>query len=108
MSITSAENSCMPSPPEGPVPTRRMRRTSAGASSTNLLRDHATDRESEQIDLLQAERLDEGDEVGRDSRHRVQHLANRTTDTPIIDQDHRAVLRQPVGVDRIEIVPSCR
>src|SRR6202040_3840445 len=31
-------------------------------------------------------------------------LATRATDTPIIDQDHRAVLRQAVGVDRIEIV----
>src|SRR6202040_570044 len=31
-------------------------------------------------------------------------LATRATDTPIVDQDHRAVLCQAVGVDRIEIV----
>src|SRR6266853_2309317 len=33
ISSTSGENSCMPSPADGPVPARRMRRTSLGASS---------------------------------------------------------------------------
>jgi hypothetical protein len=34
ISCTSGVNSPIPSPPDGPVPARRMRRTSSGASST--------------------------------------------------------------------------
>src|SRR5580658_7516409 len=56
-----------------------------GRVKHHLLRDHAADRETEQINLLQTERFDEGNNVGRGSGNRVWHLAARTTDTPIID-----------------------
>ena len=103
-------NSCMPSPAEGPVPARRMRRTSSGASSMNCCATMPPIEKANRSISFRPSALSEwAMEIGRDSGHRVRHLAaTRTTDTASTDQDHRAVLRQAVGVDRDPTSSSCR
>jgi transposase len=66
--------------------------------------DAGAGRDGEAAHELEVEKLhakiDEGDDVGRGSGHRVRHLATRATDTPIIDQDHAKFLRSPRCDDR--------
>jgi hypothetical protein len=59
----------MPSPPDGPVPTRNKSPDKLGGIQGDLLSDHASDREPEDIHLLGAKSTDEGDDVAPHALH---------------------------------------
>ena len=51
------------------------------------LGDHAAHREAEEVDLVQAQRADEGDGVGGHRRDGVRRRAGRSADAPVIEGD---------------------
>ena len=75
-----------------------------GGIQSDLLSDHSSDREPEDIHLLGAKRMDEGDDVAPHALHRVRCLATRAAYAPIVHEHHGTVLGEPVGVDGIPVV----
>ena len=67
----------------------------------DLLRDHAAERESQQVDAKKIECLREGEHVTRHTRDGVGHGARRAPDPRMLEQDHFAPMRQRVGHRRI-------
>ena len=75
-----------------------------GGIQGDLLRDHSSDRESEDIYLLGTKGTGEGDDVAPHALHRVRCLATRAAYAPIVHEHHGAVLGEAVGVDGIPVV----
>src|SRR5580692_10514138 len=72
----------------------------------DLLRDEATERKAQQIDLAKAEQVDEGDGIFRHRCDIVRGLAGRTADAGVVERDDRAIGGERVdhrGVPGIEI-----
>jgi hypothetical protein len=70
----------------------------------DLLGDEAADREAEHINLLQSQRLDEGDGVGAHRLERGRHLARAVGNACVVEQDHFPRRREAVGHRRIPVV----
>src|SRR5260370_775508 len=70
----------------------------------DLLGDEAADRAAEHIDLLQCQRLDEGNGVGAHLLERGRHLARSVATAPAVAQDHLPRRRKAVGHPRIPMV----
>src|ERR1700730_11548748 len=75
-----------------------------GRLQHDFLRDHAADREAKYVNLLQAQRLDEGDggsahllECGRD-------LAGAAGDPSVVEQDHLTVASEAIRHRRVPII----
>jgi hypothetical protein len=95
------------------VHLRRALRTSCRQNETpderrsherDLLGDESADREAEQVDLLEAERGDEGDDLPRRLGNRVARPSGRGTDTRIVDEDDLALAGDRVGQRRVLVV----
>jgi len=74
----------------------------------HLLCDHAAARKAEQVDALQAKRVDKSQGVSRHGLDTVRSLSTRTCNTPVVEQDHFAVLSERVGNNRVPIVHRAR
>ena len=70
----------------------------------DLLGDEAADREAEHVNLLQSQRLDEGDGVGAHLLDRGRHLAGAAGNAGVVEQDHFARRREAVGHRRVPVV----
>jgi hypothetical protein len=70
----------------------------------DLLGDEAADRETEHINLLQSQRLDEGDGVGAHLLERGRHLARAVGNARVVEQDHLPRRREAVGHQRVPVV----
>jgi hypothetical protein len=70
----------------------------------HILRREAADREPEQVDLGEAERLGEGDHPPGGVGDRGAELAARRTDAGIVDDDHLALGGQRIAQRRIPVV----
>jgi hypothetical protein len=66
-------------------------RTRPGRSNGELLRDQAAQRESESVDLLNAEGVDEGGCVLRHLFNRSRNLATGIGDAGVVQQNHLPV-----------------
>jgi len=77
-----------------------------GSIQGDLLSNHSSDREPENIRLLGTKSTDEIDDVAPHALHRVRCLATRAAYAPIVHEHHGTVLGEPVGVDGIQ--PRCR
>src|SRR6267378_2254019 len=64
---------------------------------SELLRDEAAHRESESVELLNAERVDEGGGVLCHLFNRSRHFTAGTGDAGVVEQEHFAVLGKSVG-----------
>ena len=100
----SSRQPCMPGAPFGPVAARISRRTSAGRTQRDLLRDEPADREPEEVDLVEAERGDERDHVPGRVRDGRSELAARGADARVVDQDDLALGCERVGERWIPVV----
>src|SRR3984957_16445715 len=67
-----------------------------GRLQSDFLRDHAADREAKYVNLLQAQRLDEGDGVCAHLLERCRHLAGAAGDARVVEQDHLPVASQAI------------
>src|SRR5438093_3848864 len=77
-----------------------------GRLQSNFLCHHAADREAKYIELLQAQRLDEGDGVSAHPLERRRNLAGAAGDARVVEQDHltvasEAILLADVRVDEL-------
>ena len=70
----------------------------------DLLGDLAADRIAQDVGLADPERADEGDGVGRHPGDRGRRLARTRADAGVVEQDHLALLRQPVRHRRVPVV----
>src|SRR6202171_4158791 len=70
----------------------------------DLLGDEAADREAEDINLLESQRLDEGDGVSTHLLERGRHLPARAGNARIVEQNHLSRRREAFGHRRIPIV----
>jgi hypothetical protein len=71
-----------------------------------LLRDEPAEREAEQVDLAQLQRLEEAQRVVRHRGHRARRAAGRPADAGVVEQDHLAHRGQRVderGVPVVEV-----
>ncbi len=75
-----------------------------GRLQSDFLRDHAADREAKYVNLLQAQRLDEGDGVSAHLLERRRHLARAAGDAGVVEQDHFSILGQAVGHRRVPVI----
>src|ERR1700732_4322999 len=67
-----------------------------GRLQSDFLHDHAADRETKYVDLLQAQRLDEGDGVGGHLFECGRDLAGNAGDARVVEQDHLAAASQAI------------
>src|SRR6202011_4850822 len=67
-----------------------------GRLQSDLLCHHAADREAKYVDLLQAERLDEGDGVSAHLLERRRDLAGAAGDARVVEQDHLPIASQAI------------
>src|SRR6202030_2675092 len=67
-----------------------------GRLQSDFLRDHAADREAKYVNLLQAQRLDEGDGVCAHLLERCRHLAGAAGDARVVEQDHLTIASQAI------------
>src|SRR5258708_8574218 len=72
----------------------------------DLLRDHSADRETQKIDLRQSETIDESFRVLRHACKGRRHVAGRTCDSRIIEEDDLTLLGKPVQNRRIPVVEA--
>ena len=91
-------------PPAGPVPVRISLRTSSGCLTHEGLGDHAAEGEGEDVDLVEAERLDEGVGVVGHRLDAVGNLAGGGADTAVVEGDDVVVLRDGVDDPRVPVV----
>ena len=75
-----------------------------GRLQRDFLRDHAADREAEHVDLLQTQRLDEGDGVGAHLLERGRDLAGAAGDAGVVEQDHLTVASQAIRHRRVPVI----
>src|SRR6185369_14273728 len=105
-SLPGSEHACRP----GPTGAREDRAPyPARAIEHQLLRDHAPEREAEDVDLGQTEAIEERDGVARHIGDVVWARRARVADPARIEQDHRPRLRQSVdesGVPGIHVAPE--
>src|SRR4051812_48549967 len=64
----------------------------------------ATERESEEVDSLQAERIDEGDRIPGHVGDVLWNGARRAGNPAVVDQDDLAVPRQAIDEQRVPVV----
>src|ERR1700720_2501255 len=67
-----------------------------GRLQSDFLRDHAADREAKYVNLLQAQRLDEGDGVSAHPLERRRDLAGAAGDARVVEQDHLTVASEAI------------
>src|SRR3982074_1101464 len=75
-----------------------------GRLQSDFLHDHAADREAKYVDLLQAQRLDEGDGVSAHLLDRRRDLAGAAGDARVVEQDHLPVASQAIRHRRVPII----
>ena len=75
-----------------------------GRLQSDFLRDHAADREAKYVNLLQAQRLDEGDGVGAHLLERGRDLAGAAGDARVVEQDHLTVASQAIRHRRVPVI----
>src|SRR6195256_4387513 len=75
-----------------------------GRLQSDFLRDHAADREAKYVNLLQAQRLDEGDGVSAHPLERRRDLAGAAGDARVIEQDHLTVAGEAIRHHRVPII----
>src|SRR6202011_5772173 len=73
-----------------------------------LLRDEAADRKSESVELLNAQRVDEGSCVVGHLFNRSRNFTARAGDAGVVEQDHFAVLGKSVGQCGIPVIHGPR
>src|SRR5216683_3107673 len=67
-----------------------------GGLQHDFLRDHAADREAKYVNLLQAQRLDEGEGVSAHPLERRRDLAGAAGDARVVEQDHLTVASEAI------------
>src|ERR1700736_2144118 len=75
-----------------------------GRLQGDFLCHHAADREAKYVDLLQAERLDEGDGVSAHLLERRRDLAGAAGDARVVEQDHLPVASEAIRHRRVPII----
>src|ERR1700726_901337 len=75
-----------------------------GRLQYDFLHDHAADREAKYVDLLQAQRLDEGDGVSGHLFECGRDLAGAAGDARVVEQDHLAAASQAIGHHRVPVI----
>src|SRR6202051_3849229 len=75
-----------------------------GRLQSDFLRDHAADREAKYVNLLQAQRLDEGDGVSAHPLERRRDLAGTAGDARVVEQDHLTVASEAIRHRRVPII----
>src|SRR4029077_10039890 len=75
-----------------------------GRLQSDFLRDHSADREAKYVNLLQAQRLDEGDGVSAHPLERRRDLAGTAGDARVVEQDHLTVASEAIRHRRIPII----
>src|SRR5258705_2201205 len=75
-----------------------------GRLHSDFLHDHAADREAKQVNLLQPQRLDEGDGVSAHLLERRRDLAGAAGDARVVEQDHLPVASQAIRHRWIPII----
>ena len=76
----------------------------ARAQEHELLGDVAAEREAQQIDLLQAEGVDERERVASHGGDVLRDDARRAANTAVVDEDDLSILRQAVDERRVPVV----
>jgi hypothetical protein len=76
----------------------------ARAEQREFLRDVAAEREAEDVDFLQTERVDEGERVASHVGHVVGNNSRRAADAAVVEQDDFATLCEPVDQRRVPAV----
>src|ERR1700726_2778760 len=77
-----------------------------GRLQSDFLHDHAADREAKYVNLLQAQRLDEGDGVSAHPLERRRDLAGAAGDARVVEQDHLTVASEAIRHRRVPIIHS--
>src|SRR3984957_19873150 len=75
-----------------------------GRLQSDFLHDQAADREAKYVNLLQAQRLDEGDGVGGHLFECGRDLAGAAGDARIVEQDHLPVTSEAIRHRRIPVI----
>jgi hypothetical protein len=75
-----------------------------GRLQSDFLHDQAADRETKYVNLLQGQRLDEGDGVGGHLLERRRDLAGAAGDACVVEQDHLAAASQAIGHHRVPVI----
>src|SRR5271168_2036382 len=75
-----------------------------GRLQSDFLRDHAADREAKYVNLLQAQRLDEGDGIGGHLLERRRDLAGAAGYAGVVEQDHLTVASEAIRHRRVPII----
>src|SRR3984893_17767833 len=75
-----------------------------GRLQSDFLHDHAADREAKYVNLLQAQRPDEGDGVGGHLLERRRDLAGAAGYAGVVEQDHLTVASEAIRHRRVPII----
>src|ERR1700722_12082764 len=75
-----------------------------GRLQHDFLRDYAADREAKYVNLLQAQRLDQGDSVSAHPLERRWDLARAAGDARVVEQDHLTVASEAIRHSRVPII----
>src|SRR3979411_695838 len=75
-----------------------------GRLQSDFLPDHAADREAKYVNLLHAQRLDEGDGVSAHPLERRRDLAGAAGDARVVEQDHLTVASEAIRHRRVPII----
>src|ERR1700719_1439270 len=75
-----------------------------GRLQSDFLHDQAADREAKYVNLLQAQRLDEGDGVGGHLLERRRDLAGAAGDARVVEQDHLTVASEAMRHHRVPVI----
>src|ERR1700674_5352848 len=75
-----------------------------GGLQHDFLRDHAADREAKHVNLLQSQRLDEGDGGSAHLLERGRDLAGAAGDACVVEQDHLTVASEAIRHRRVPII----
>src|SRR5712675_470475 len=75
-----------------------------GRLQSYFLCHHAADREAKYVDLLQAQRLDEGDGVSAHLLERGRDLAGAAGDARVVEQDYLTVASEAIRHRRVPII----
>src|SRR5437588_12996612 len=104
MSCPSGVSDAIPSPLLGPSTNEDEFSDKVWPVHGELLHNEAADRKSESVELLNAERVDEGSCVLRHLLNRSRHFTARAGYAGIVEQNHFAVLGKSVGHRRIPVI----
>src|SRR6202167_6358642 len=75
-----------------------------GRLQSDFLHDQSADREAKYVNLLQAQRLDEGDGVSAHPLERRRDLAGTAGDAGVVEQDHLTVASEAIRHRRVPII----